>query len=208
MKISAGRGSRPSSAWASAMPFMPAIWMSSSPRSGSKASISRSAAAPSAAVPTRLTSGIRAHNICRRSIASGSSSTINVLRSLGIELQRDLKLDAESTTVSRSIGAFRRAVEGRGEALAHITQADPIPGTGPDGPIGVVFNGQMQRVAALARTDRDDDRFAGARDAVFDDIFDQRLENQTRHPRFLQSVRHVHRHRQAPRKPDLFDLEI
>src|ERR1700761_5827014 len=162
MKISAGQGERPAIAWASAMLFMPGIWISSRIRSGASFSISRSALAPSMAVPTKLILGMRAHNICSRSIASGSSSTISVLSMSDMGLPRQGQIHPKAAAVAPAVADIGVAIKAGHQAVADITQTDAIARFGRRVAIGIILDSQVEKSVIGSGADGERDRFAAA----------------------------------------------
>ena len=179
------------SARATSIPSRPGMAMSSSSRSGASASAMRTALSPSLAVPTRSTPSIRASSSCSRSAASGSSSAIRILKRLrqSSVVHRHGERNLDSRLGDRAEAAVGAAAETRLEPLADVGEAEPGAlvrrdrgGDSSGRPARArlmtssCIRPPSRRRAAIVKIDR----LAGRRDAIFDRILDQRLEDQRR----------------------------
>ena len=152
-------------------------------------------ASPSLAVPTRSTPALRASSSCSRSAASGSSSAIRTLsggssiRSIQRQGQVDLIAALGERAKARSSPAPPKRASSRWQTLARPTPVPSIRSLSRRRGLaaGLAAVGDAIEHAAVA------ERFAprssgstivaGRRDAIFDRILDQRLEDQRRQPR-------------------------
>src|SRR5205085_5860449 len=200
------------------MPSRPGMAMSSSNRSGFSASVMRTALSPSLAEPTRSIPSQRASSNCSRSAASGSSSAIRTLSSVGssiFAIQRQCQEDTITAIRHRAKFALSSRAEARRQPLTNISDANTnairrLPPlcrfVGRPAAVGD-FDGEATR-PRLACHDFQRDLIARRRDAVLDHILDQRLQDQARKPRILELGRNVDIDLQALWETDHLNVEI
>src|SRR5690606_11148475 len=158
---------------------------SQSRRSGASASTIRSAEAPSLAVPTSDTLSCCPARICSRSIASGSSSTIRVLSvwvmSAAFAGERQPQRDEEAAVVRAAPFAARRGAIAGQEALADVAETHAGAGLGHrNRRVDVILDAQQEEAIFVARGEANADLSLARRNAIFERILDDRLEDQHR----------------------------
>src|SRR3954447_7433414 len=175
------------------------------------------ALSPSLAVPTSCAPSARANNSWSRSAANGSPSAIKTRRGSvsDIRLHRHCQRYLVAAAGHRSISAARPSAPARFEALADIGKAEAGSFMGGGGQF--VLAAMLQAIADFERHplvveracfDLDGDRLAALRNAIFDRILDDRLQQQRGQARLFQFCRHVDLDCQAIGEPSHFDIEV